>query len=300
MNKRIDIKVTFNCNNHCYFCVQGRKREYYKPKSLDEIFQELNIAFREGYREVVFTGGEPTLHKDILQIVAEAKRIGYKNIQIQTNGRMFYYKDFCTKIINAGMTEFSPAIHGSNSKIHDFLTNSKGSFKETVTGIINVRKISSKIPIITNTVITKPNTFDLPNIAKLLVSLKVTQFQLAFVHILGSAAENSSWLIPKKSVAEPFVKKALDIGISSQIKVMTEAIPYCFMKGYENYVAEEIIPSTKIIDADRTIKSYELYRKKEGKIKSEKCKKCKFFDKCEGPWKEYPKLFGWHEFIPIK
>ena len=81
---------------------------------------------------------------------------------------------------------------------------------------------------------------------------------------------------------------------------MTEAIPYCFMQGYEDCVAEEVIPKTRIFDAEQVIEDFGDYRKTQGKAKAPRCRKCFFFRKCEGPWKEYPELFGWDEFIPRK
>jgi hypothetical protein len=70
------------------------------------------------------------------------------------------------------------------------------------------------------------------------------------VHILGSADENKGWLVPRKSEIAPYVKKGLDIGIKAGKKVTTEAIPYCFLEGYEEYIAEKIIPKTRIYDAN--------------------------------------------------
>ena len=295
-NKRIDLKVCFSCNNMCLFCVQGDKRLKYAPKPLAAVKRELAAGYAAGGRDLVLTGGEPALHADILEIAAEAKRLGYVCVQLQSNGRMFRYADFCRELAAAGITEASPALHGSRAEIHDFLTGSPGSFRETAAGITNLRKAGLRV--ITNTVITKPNTQDLPELARLLAGLGAHQLQFAFVHILGRAAQNAKWLIPKKSVIEPFVKSGLDIGRAKGLRVMTEAIPYCFMKGYEDCVAEEIIPDTRIFDAETVIKDFGKYRRETGKVKTARCRKCSYYARCEGPWKEYPELFGWEEFIP--
>ena len=298
MVKRVDIKVGFLCNNRCKFCVQGNKREKTPSKSLERIKREL-VEGRETAEEVVFTGGEPALRLgELIIMIRYAKRLKYRIIQIQSNGRLFAYMDFCRSLINAGANEFSPAIHGSNEKIHDFLTASSGSFKQTVQGIRNLRNLGQVI--ITNTVITTCNYRFLPEIASLLVGLDVDQFQFAFPHILGSAYINKNWLIPKKSEIIKYVKQGLDIGIKAGRRVMTEAIPYCFMQGYEDYIAEKIIPETKIFDADFIVEQYSKHRKEIGKIKRSNCKRCIYDNICEGPWREYPEIFGWDEFKPIR
>lgn len=295
---RADIKIGFLCNNRCKFCVQGEKRNVFGNKSKEEIKKNLKEAANKRIKGVVFTGGEPTLHQNFLELVKYAKFLKFEIIQIQTNGRRFAYKDFCKKTIEAGATEFSPALHGPNAKIHDFLTSFEGSFEQTVRGITNLKELSQTV--LTNTVITSKNYKYLPQIAKLLVKLGVDQFQFAFIHLGGRAWENRNWICPKKSETMPYVKSGLDIGIKAGKRVMTEAIPYCLMGGYERYIAEKIIPDARIYDADFIVKNYTDYRREKGKAKGENCKKCKYFKICEGPWKEYPQLFGWEEFRPVK
>lgn len=295
---RVDIKIIFNCNNCCDFCVQGDKRFKYSGRELDDIKTALSDAKKDGCDEVVFTGGEPTIHQDIIPAVQFAKDLGFKVIQIQSNGRMFAYKDFCQKIINAGANEFSPALHGSTPEIHDQLTKSPGSWQQVVQGIKNLKSLGAYV--LTNTVITDKNYQDLPAIARLLVSLDVDQFQFAYVHIIGSAAKNKNFIVPRKSDIMPFVKQGLDIGIRANKRVMTEAIPYCLMSGYESYIAEKQIPETQIYDGDGLLKNYREYRTVRGKAKRKECKLCKYFNICEGPWKEYPEIYGWDEFIPVK
>ncbi len=298
--RRIDLKIGFQCNNRCRFCVQGDKRETYSNKSDEEVKAILKKEAKD-HQGVVFTGGEPTVRKELVEWVRYAKELGYKTIQIQTNGRMFSYKSFCEKMIRAGANEFSPAIHGSNAKIHDYLTRVTGSFNQTLQGIKNLKSLGQYI--LTNTVITKPNYKDLPNLAKLLASLRVSQFQFAFMHINRLIARNQALvkeIVPKHSKVEPYVKKGLEIGIKAGIKVMTEAIPYCFMKGYEQYIAEKIIPETSVFDGDLELENYNYYRKTEGKAKGPSCSRCKYNKICEGPWKEYPEIFGWDEFKPIR
>jgi len=298
--RRVDIKVGFQCFNRCRFCVQGDKRYKFPDRTSEEIKEILRKSRRRA-EGVVFTGGEPTFRpKELLEWVRYAKELGYKVIQIQTNGRMFSYLSYCKEIIKAGANEFSPALHGSTPKIHDYLTRAPGSWEQTVQGIKNLVSLHQRV--ITNTVITKPNYKDLPNLAKLLVSLRVNQFQFAFIHINNIIASNPKLIeeiVPRKTEVMPYVKKGLQIGIDAGVKVMTEAIPYCFMKGYEKYVAERVIPESDVFDADFVVKDYSNYRKNQGKVKGPNCKKCKYYKICEGPWKEYPQIFGWSEFKPV-
>ncbi|MBW2977570.1 radical SAM protein [Candidatus Woesearchaeota archaeon] len=293
-NKRVDIKTGFICNNNCRFCVQAHNK-FKGNRSFEEIKKDL-IDARKRCNSVVLTGGEVTIRKDFFDIVKLAKKLNYKTIQIQTNGRMFASLDFCKKTIKAGANEFSPALHGYCAEQHDSLTKAPGSFAQTTKGIKNLKSLGTYV--LTNTVVVKKNYKDLPKIAKLLVKLNVDQFQFAFVHPIGNAWKNFNSVVPKISLASPYIKKGLEIGIKAGKSVMAEAMPYCLMREYEDYVSEKFIPETEIIDGNTIIEDYKSVRIKQGKSKFSQCKNCKYNLACEGPWKEYPQKLGNKEFKP--
>jgi len=297
--KRVALFVGYTCLNDCRFCVVADKR-IYPDKSTEQIKYELEDAYKKGSREVVFTGGEFTIREDVFDIVRFAKEVGYLVIQAQTSGRMFSSIDFCKKIVLAGMNEFSPALHGHTAKLHDFLTRRKGSFRQTVLGIHNIKKLTKgRMRILTNTVVNKYNYKFLPQIADLLVKLGVGQYQFAFVHALGNAGSNFKDIVPKKSDIMPYLKKGLDVGIDRGLRVMAEAIPLCLMKGYEKCVSEFYIPPTETREGGSTIEKFEEVRVREGKTKFSQCKICKYCSVCEGPWKEYPQYYGDKEFKAV-
>ncbi len=295
--ERVDVKTGFKCNNRCRFCVQGNKRDLHGNKSTEEVKETLRAAVKDS-ESIVFTGGEVTIRPDFLELVAYAHELGFKTIQIQSNGRMLAYKEFAEKTVAAGANEFSPALHGHTAELHDYLTDAKGAFKQTVRAIKNLRAMGQ--PVITNTVVTRSNYRHLPEIAKILVGLGVLQYQFAFVHPVGTVADNFFSETPRMTLIEPFVKRGLNYGLKRGVVAVTEAIPYCFMKGFEHCVAEQYIPRTKIFDAKFVVEDYTEFRLTEGKAHGPQCIECTWFHLCEGPWREYPEHYGWDEFVPRK
>lgn len=293
--KKADIKTGFLCNNNCLFCVQGHKKGFGNKKTSE--LKEIIKDAKKDCEIIVFTGGEPTIRKDIIELIKYAKKSGFKTIQIQSNGRMFAYKDFCQEMIKAGANEFALALHGHTPELHNYLTGSN-AFLQLIRGIKNLKKLGQIV--ITNTVINKSNYRHLPEIAKLLISLDVDQVQFAFVHAIGEAETNFASVVPRISLVMPYVKKALEVGKYFKKTIMTEAITLCFLPGYEDHISEKIMPQMKIFDLDQVVSDFEKVRIVEGKAKGPKCKKCKYFDSCEGSWKEYPERYGWEEFIPVK
>ncbi len=296
MNIKSDIKLGYSCNNNCLFCVVADKRGF-ADSSTAEAKKQLELAHENGAQGVVLTGGEVTIRRDIFEIVSHAKSLGFEIIQIQTNGRMLSSKEFCSKIISAGATEFSPALHGHVADLHDYLVQSKNAFAQTVNGIKNLKSLDAYV--ITNSVVTRPNHHYLPELVRLLLELNVDQFQLAFVHANGNAHSNFDHIVPSASIAAEYMKRALDIAKGSGKKMMVEAMPFCLMQGYEQYCAEKYIPFTEIREPASYTPDFGKVRVSEGKCKGESCKLCIHFDACEGPWREYPEKRGWSEFKPV-
>ncbi len=293
--KRVDIKAGFLCNNNCLFCVQAHNK-WRGNKTTEEVKSDLEES-KKRCNAVVFTGGEVTIREDIFELVSYAKELGYETIQIQSNSRMLSDMPFLKRLVEAGANEFSPAIHGHIPQIHDYLTRAAGSFYQTLKGIKNIRELNQSV--LTNTVVVKPNYRYLPQIAHLLVKLGVNQFQFAFVHPIGNAKTNFDSMVPVMSLAAPFVHKGLQIGIDAGISVMAEAMPYCMMKGYENYISERVIPYTEVKVGDVFEYNHKDSRVEESKIKFPQCRQCRYDEICEGLWKEYPEKFGSEEFKPV-
>ena len=213
--------------------------------------------------------------------------------------RMLSYKEYVDKLVKAGVNEFVPAIHAHTAELHDYITQVKGSFNETYQAIKNIREYD--VYLITNTVLSKLNYKVLPEIARMVIDLKVDQFQFACVHPLGNAWNYYDEVVPNFSEIQPYVHKAIDIGKEANVDVRVEAIPFCFMQGYEKYVSELYLPKyVELRDIGKTIKDFATVRKNSGKKKSPLCKNCKYDLICEGPWKEYPERQGFGELKPVE
>jgi len=76
--KRCEMIITEYCNFNCPYC-RGLKDEIYgerkfKQLELDEIKRNIDYwCENEPLENIRFSGGEPTLHKDIIEIVSYAK-----------------------------------------------------------------------------------------------------------------------------------------------------------------------------------------------------------------------------------
>jgi MoaA/NifB/PqqE/SkfB family radical SAM enzyme len=147
--KRAEIILIEKCNFSCPYC-RGLKPEVYgdrklKQLSLDEIKQNIDYwCENQPLENIRFSGGEPTLHKDIIEIISYAKNKGIKHIAISTNGsnKTELYK----QLIDAGCNDFSISLDACCASDGDKMAGHiKGSWDKVVNNI----EILSKLTYVT-------------------------------------------------------------------------------------------------------------------------------------------------------
>lgn len=293
IHKRVDIKIGYACNNNCLHCVAADKRNL-RDRTTEGYKRELRKAIKNGPEELVITGGEPTIRADIFELVTYAKKLGFKKIQMQTNGRMFCYRNFARRMVRVSNIHYAIPLHANNSELHEKITRVKGSFNQTVEGIKNLLELNQSVTVVT--VVTKLNYKILPEMTNFLSEIGIRNYQLDFVHPMGNAWRYFDEVVPNITEVTPYLHRAIDNGLKEEILVRTEGIPFCFMQTYEKYISELYIPPTEVRLIDKTDFDFEGWIKTEGKAKGPQCVKCRYNPICLGTWREYTDRKGFNEF----
>lgn len=299
--KILDIKLTYNCNNHCQLCCQEdsikNSASTIEESAIFEYFKSIPQKEISDIK-VVLTGGEPTLHPDILHIIRRMRKIGVREIQLQSNITLKSLPICVDDLADAGITSFGISLHGCTAEMHESFTGTEDSFKNTVNNLKRLSRLG--VPVALNCVISNYNVDYLSEIVEFVVQHKLANsIQFAFIHIMGRADAHHD-LIPPISTAAEAVRKAIMLANEYGIYIKSEAIPFCMMSGFERNVAEiEKLEDITILDKVG-IMNFSECRETSLKIKREACRQCLFYSMCEGPWIEYPRLFGWEEFVPVR
>lgn len=304
MEKKLDLMLGYECNLNCIFCYAAEKRNKIRPLTTEEAKAKMHEALERGVTIIDFNGGEPTIRKDIIELVKYAKKLGFEQIAITTNGQMLSYPHFAKKIIEAGLNHIVISIHGHLPWLHDIHTRVKGSFKNILRGIRNVRKFFPEIYIGSNTVITKINYKYLPEIAENNIkNLGVQSLEFIFPHPRGNAWKYFDLIVPKLSEIKEFISPTIEIGKKYGIShVYFRYLPLCYMLGYERYSSELVekkFMKEEHVGPEFENLNVEMSRMKVGRIKGKQCKACKYYTICEGIWKEYANKRGVKELIPV-
>ena len=108
------------CNANCGFCGFARdslpkdRWEFVEGKAaLDAV----EILYRQGIRYLVLTGGEPTLHPDLLAIVRRAAELEMKVVIVTNGGLLRPHK--IQQLAEAGLSSFIISIDAASAEVHD-------------------------------------------------------------------------------------------------------------------------------------------------------------------------------------
>ena len=307
VTRKLSLILGYECNNNCRFCYCADKRfdKNLKAKTTKEAKGELEEGFKRGCNFVDFLGGEPSIRKDIFQLVDYARKLGYNTIGMTTNGRMLYYKDFAERIIKCGLNHIIFSIHGHNAELHDYLTGSPGAFKQLTAGMKNVKEIKPDIYLCTNTVIVRPNYKYLPQIAENNIKLGADACEFIFIHPRGNALKNFEEIVPTLKEIVDYIPKTIIVGKSHNINhFVMRYLPLCYMLGvgYESYLSEyeskdrlkeeHVGPEFRDLNVEKNRREY-------GRVRGPQCVGCKYYQVCEGIFREYAERRGFEELVPV-
>ena len=253
------------------------------------------------HSNVELSGGEPTVRDGFIEIVAEAKRLGYREIGISTNGRKLADKDFCDKAVKAGLNRVTFALHGASSEIHDAVTGVEGSFNEIIAGIKNVR--DSGIDFGAASVLFSLNADNFPELGKFIFSMGANDWNIADLIPEGRSYEKyaSMAVFPDKAakILSDLLSQAeeynLHIGLFNFSRcLLPESLPLnVFFVGTKKKIRDwnVKVPGQK---EDNFMKEEDIC---ESKFKSflPVCTDCRYRDDCGGYWKRAIEMLGAEE-----
>ncbi|MEM3377732.1 MAG: radical SAM protein [Candidatus Bathyarchaeia archaeon] len=120
------IDVTNRCNLTCPVCFANAAAAgyVYEPTS-DEIagmLENLRANDPVPATALQFSGGEPTIRNDLFDHVRKAKELGFRHVEVNTNGlRLAQSVDYCKQLKAAGVSTIYLQFDGLTSEVYKFI-----------------------------------------------------------------------------------------------------------------------------------------------------------------------------------
>ena len=137
---RMDLMISsmkkegvWNCNQQCMHCYAA-SQEYAEAKELttDEWKKVIDICRKNCIPQITFTGGEPTLREDLVDLVRYSM---WFVTRLNTNG-VLLTKKLCERLYDASLDSVQITLYSSVPEIHNKLVGAE-NFNKTVQGIKN-------------------------------------------------------------------------------------------------------------------------------------------------------------------
>lgn len=237
---RMDLMVSamekegrWNCNQKCLHCYAAGQPEA-EVQELDTAGWKrvLDALRRAGVPQVTFTGGEPTMRADLVELVDAAR---WFVTRLNTNGRLLT-PQLCKALYEASLDSVQITLYSADEAVHNGLVGAPG-FADTVAGIRSA--LAAGLSVSVNTP---------------LCSLNAGYAEtLAFLHGLGVRYVTCSGLIPT-GAALTEGSRATRLSPEELEALLRQAVTYCAENGMEiDFTSPGWLPPEKLLGLGLTM-----------------------------------------------
>ncbi len=297
-----ELFLNYACQAKCAFC--------YNPPITDELLRRelsfeqaaaaLFTAAKAGARRLNLHGGEVTLRDDLPKILRLAKKVGFSEITLVTNGVKLGDLKYAKSLIAAGVTHVRMSVHAPIAALHDKIVVVPGAFDKLTRGVSHLKKLG--IPLGLNFVLTHDNMAVLsPFVKRFVVDEGIEDLIVYFPHERGLMALNAASIAASYSDARPHLLKAAAVLDEAHAlhALLIANVPPCAAPELADLLLdwerdpEEAGAAMLNPEGQRTdLKAMKDDQK--GRVPA--CRACALKDRCRGVEREYVERFGDEEF----
>jgi len=273
------IQVTRLCNQKCRFCSNPEREA---TLSIAEARALIDDFVARGYDGVILTGGEPTMHPALGDIIAYARQRGI-HARIITNGQKLADPDLLQELVDRGLDHVHVSIQSPDPEVQAFLSCNPDSLARVLKTLENLGKAGINVDI--NTTINHYNAGRLDILVRFLVEAFPFLHHFVWNNLdpsMNRATQNPD-VIPKLWEFEVSLHRAMSFLERSGRTFRAEKVPLCYMAEFAWASTE----TRKIIKGEERIVRF---LDEKGFVretlflhgKSDACRACRFDSICAG------------------
>jgi radical SAM protein with 4Fe4S-binding SPASM domain len=194
---KADLALTYGCNNACAHCYNEPSHLPMASLPKEQWFQVINRLHEAGVPHLILTGGEATLHPDLLEIIRYADGLGHI-VGMNSNGRRLAHRPFVDALVAAGLNHVQITLASSRPELHDAINGAR-CFHQTVRGIENA--LASPLHTITNTTLMRRTMDHAEEIVDFVYALGIRTFAMNGLIYSGGGFANPDAIPEEKMPA---------------------------------------------------------------------------------------------------
>lgn len=186
-------ELTHRCPLQCPYCSNPLELEAAsKELTTAEWLRVIDELAEIGVLQIHFSGGEPTVRKDLVALVARATEVGlYSNL---ITSAVMLPREKLAALADAGLNHVQISFQGAEPLVADRV----GGFRNGHVKKLEVARWTRELdlPLTVNAVMHRQNLHQLPDIIDMAVALDADRLEVANVQYYGWALKNRHALMP--------------------------------------------------------------------------------------------------------
>lgn len=284
------VRINGHCNMSCGFCFIDRTVPDFETEGLKRAIDDLAA---QNLDHLVLSGGEPTLHPDLDALIAHAKALGFRTVEIQSNGVKAAEMGYAKRLADAGLDKITVSLHSVDPEHSDKITRLPGAFGKTMAAMHNFRELGVLTQVAH--VITRSNFAELPDTVRFLrAEFPEATGRLSVCFGIAQPISDLvyTWVIPRFDEVAPYMRQALDYCLDTDVgfggMIGQGGYPPCMLGGDLRYYERNLIHIYKSEDHDEQF------------YKAPRCGECSFDPWCLGVRRDYVETYGEAEITPFQ
>lgn len=298
-----ELLLNYACTAKCPFCYNPplTPELLRRDLSFDQAVRSLYAAAKSGARLLNLHGGEVTLRDDLPKLLALARKLGFAQITVVTNGVRLGHADYADALVAAGATHFRLSIHAASPAIHDELLAIPGAFARAAAALSHLRRRG--VPVGLNYVLVRRNLSELPAfVRRFCLEEGVDDVIVYFPHLRGMMAVNEGQAPSYAEAAAP-VREALSLltRAGRRASVLLANFVPCVLPD----LADRLLDWAREPGEEASMAHPEgftediLAMKDEQRVAVSACGVCALKSRCRGVERDYLSRRGETEFSPL-
>jgi radical SAM protein with 4Fe4S-binding SPASM domain len=181
-----EVALTWRCNIKCRFCYasctcisEADDESDHEELSTGDVKRVLDLIRNDAeVPSVSFTGGEPMLRDDIIELIAYASHTLKMRVNLITNGTLIS-RTTAKDMKEAGLDSAQISIESPDAGIHDNIVGVKNSFKASLNGLSALQ--NAGVLVHPHATLCRLNKESLEGMAKFTKSLEIDRFSLNMI-----------------------------------------------------------------------------------------------------------------------